>query len=201
MIGKKFGRLTVLEECKERKDNKRVYKCLCECGNITNVIGTHLRSGKVKSCKCLRGDVHGKSRSRLYRIYCNMKTRCYNKNNIRYKDYGERGINICNEWLNDFMSFYEWSMNNGYADSLTIDRIDNNKGYSPNNCRWVNQITQSNNTRNNVYLTYNEKTQTMSQWAKDLHLKSCTVRMRHYRGYTDKECLFGKEVKREKRKI
>ena len=91
------------------------------------------------------------------------------------------------------MNFYNWSMNNGYDDTLTIDRIDNNKGYSPNNCRWVDMKTQSNNTRRNVYLTYKGKTQSMTQWAEDLNISYYMVRARHYRGWSDKECLFGKE--------
>lgn len=201
MIGKKFGKLTVLDECKERKDHKRVYKCLCDCGNVKYVIGTHLNQCRVRSCGCLRGTNHHKCNTRLYRIYCNMKTRCYNKNNERYKDYGGRGITICDEWIHDFQAFYDWSIEHGYKDNLTIDRIDNDVGYSPNNCRWVDYKTQGNNTRRNVYITYDGKTQTISQWEDDLNLNSGVIRMRHYRGYMDKECLFGKEVSHEKCKI
>lgn len=123
-----------------------------------------------------------------------MKTRCYNKDNPDYKDYGGRGITICDEWLNDFMAFYYWSINNGYKDNLTIDRIDNNKGYSPDNCRWVDVKTQTNNTRRNVLLSYNGKTQSMAQWAKELNISYNTIICRHRKGYTDEECLLGKEV-------
>lgn len=200
IIGQKFGRLTVIEECKERdKYKKRIYKCQCDCGNITYVTGCNLRNCNTKSCGCLKHKgytiKHGKSNTRLYKVYTNMKARCYNKNNPNYKDWGGRGITICEDWLNDFISFYNWSMNNGYEQGLQIDRIDNNKGYEPNNCRWVDVKTQTNNTRRNVLITYNGKTQSMAQWADELNLSYNTIIFRHRKGYTDKECLFGKEVK------
>lgn len=133
------------------------------------------------------------SRTRLYRIFDHMKQRCYNKNNERYKDYGKRGINVCNEWLHDFMVFREWALNNGYNDTLTIDRIDVNGNYEPSNCRWVDNLTQQNNKRDNVFLTYNGKTQTMAQWSRELGINRHTINKRHQRGYTDKECLFGRD--------
>ena len=139
--------------------------------------------------------IHGKTHTRLYNIYKGMKRRCYNKTDKDYKDYGGRDITICDEWLNDFMSFYNWSMNNGYDESLTIDRMDNNKGYSPDNCRWVDVKTQSNNTRRNVYLTYCGLTLTLAEWSRKLKVNRNTLKWRYRRGYTDKECLFGKEVK------
>lgn len=208
MIGQKFGRLTVIEELPERKNRNKVYKCLCDCGKYTDVIGYHLRSGKTKSCGCLKAIngkkqcelriTHGKTHTRLYIIFKNMKTRCYNKHFKKYKYYGGRGIVVCDEWLNDFMAFYNWSMNNGYNDSLTIDRIDVNGNYEPSNCRWITMKEQLNNTSQNVYLTYNNKTKTMSEWAEDLNLNYGTIQSRHYRGWSDKECLFGKEVQVER---
>ena len=114
------------------------------------------------------------------------------KNHPRYKDYGKRGIIMCDEWLNDFMTFYNWSMENGYKENLTIDRIDNDKSYEPSNCRWATPKAQNNNQRSNVYLTYNGKTQSMSQWANDLNIPYRTIGYRHRKGWTDTECLFGK---------
>ena len=196
MIGQKFGRLTVLEELPERnKHGLIVYKCLCDCGNYKNVRGTHLRSGAVKSCGCLIYKIkHGKIKTRLYKIWQGIKTRCYNENDKSYKNYGGRGIIMCEEWLNDFMNFYNWSMKNGYKDNLTIDRIDVNGNYEPSNCRWVTNQEQHNNTRRNVYLTYHGKTQNIMQWCNELNLNYHTIRMRHNKGWSDKECLFGRDV-------
>lgn len=104
---------------------------------------------------------------RLYRIWANMRTRCNNPNFTKYEDYGGRGIKVCQEWQR-FELFYEWAMANGYADTLTLDRIDNDNGYSPTNCRWVTQTEQCNNKRNNHLLTYNGETLTIAQWAKRL---------------------------------
>lgn len=137
---------------------------------------------------------HGLWNTRIYRIWQRMKTRCYNKNFQHFKDYGGRGIKVCDEWLNDFMAFYKWAVDNGYNDNLTIDRIDVNGNYEPNNCRWLTNDEQQNNKRNNILLTYNGKTQTITQWANELGIKRSQIQYRYYRGYTDKACLFGKRV-------
>lgn len=201
LIGQKFGRLTVIELLSERaKNGMKIYKCMCDCGNYVNVRYGNLTSGNTKSCGCFnsecsskRNSTHHKTHTRLYKIYYNMKTRCYNKNATRYKNYGGRGIVVCDEWLNDFHAFYDWSMNNGYKDNLTIDRIDNNKGYSPNNCRWVTNKEQSNNRRSNIVLTYNCVTKTAKQWANDLRINYYTIIGRYRRGWSTKEILFGRD--------
>ena len=197
MIGQKFGKLTVLEELPERyKDGSKQYKCICECGNYTNVVGYSLRKGNTKSCGCLNHEphtiIHGKYKTRLYKIWQGIKRRCYNKRFKHYKNYGDRGIVVCDEWKNDFMAFYNWSMSNGYKDNLTIDRINVNGNYEPNNCRWVTRKVQQNNTRRNVLITYNGKTQNMRQWADELGIKQNTICCRHRKGWSDKECLFGR---------
>lgn len=139
---------------------------------------------------------HGKSHTKLCRIYIAMKQRCYNKNVSQYKNYGGRGIVVCNEWLNDFMSFYNWSMNNDYKEGLSIDRIDNNKGYSPDNCRWVDRKVQANNTRRNILLTYNGKTQTIAQWSNELKCSYDKLYSRYKRKWSEKEILFGRHNKK-----
>lgn len=196
MICKKFGKLTVLEEYKERdKYGCKVYKCICDCGKIISVRGVLLRNNTVKSCGCLKHTgKHKKRDTRLYHIFSGIKQRCYNENNPSYKHYGGRGVVVCDEWLNNFMAFYEWSMNNGYNDTLTIDRIDYDGNYEPNNCRWVKWEVQTNNKRNNVLLTYNGKTQTMAQWARELNIPYVRINRRHQKNWSDKECLLGKEV-------
>lgn len=193
MIGNKFGRLTVIEECEKRsKNGHKCYKCLCECGNTKIIREDTLKSGASKSCGCSIGVMHGLSKTRLYKILNGVKNRCYNENTDNYGYYGGRGIKVCDEWLNDFMSFYNWAMNNGYKEDLTIDRIDPNGNYEPNNCRWVTMKYQANNKKNNVMLTYDGETKTLSQWANDLNVNYNTIVTRYHRGWDIKDVLFGR---------
>lgn len=134
---------------------------------------------------------------RLQSVFLHMKDRCYNPNNKQYKDYGGRGINICEEWYTPHShkggrAFKKWALENGYAENLTIDRIDCNKGYSPENCRWVSMKVQQNNKRNNRLITYNGKTQTIAQWCEELGLCFSTVKYRLNKGKTV-EKIFSKD--------
>lgn len=192
--GQKFGRLTAIKYIGHSK-----WLCECDCGNVTKVYSGHLKNGHTKSCGCLnheptKGNTkHGKKGTRLYNIWDSMKQRCYNVNSTAYKDYGERGIAVCSEWRNDFQTFYDWSIENGYNDTLTIDRVDVNGNYEPSNCRWVDIITQNNNRRNNVYLTYNGKTQTIKEWSKELNVNINTLYTRKFRNWNTEEVLFGRD--------
>lgn len=137
---------------------------------------------------------HGLRNTRLYRIWANMKTRCYNINSPNYERYGGRGIVVCFEWRNSFELFYQWAITNGYSDDLTIDRIDVNGDYSPSNCRWITNVEQQRNTRKTKFLTFNGKTQTIPEWTKELHLGKETIRERLKRGWTETETITGKRV-------
>lgn len=196
LSGQKFGRLTAIKIVGKNKNGSRQWLCKCECGNDAVVDQHRLSSGHTKSCGCISKEmyyVHGLSRSRINKIYRGMRGRCYNKKLKSYKDYGGRGIKICEEWLDDekgFMNFYRWSMENGYSDNLTIDRKDVNGDYEPFNCRWVDRKTQQNNTRRNDYIEFNGETHTLSEWAEIVGIKNKTLYTRlYYYGWSVERAL------------
>lgn len=180
LTGNRYGRLVVVgrSESKKRANNRTrtMWRCVCDCGNYIIVESSHLKSGHSKSCGCITKK-HGMFGTRIYKIWSGMKDRCFNKNNDAYKNYGGRGITVCHEWL-EFIPFYEWAMNNGYRDDLTLDRENVNGNYCPENCRWVNDIVQHNNTRVNRYIEYNGETHTMAEWARITGIKYVTLNTR-----------------------
>lgn len=140
--GRRFGRLKVIKKADKKRKKKILWVCKCVCGKITVVWGLSLRSGNTHSCGCSRGGkkTHGGSRTRLYRVWAHMKTRCNDIKNRDYKNYGGRGIKVCKAWLNSFTIFRTWALANGYSDNLGIDRINNDKGYSPGNCQFLTRV-------------------------------------------------------------
>lgn len=183
LSGKRFGRLTAKRGI--RKNGNFYWKCQCDCGNYTDVLPQHLKRGLICSCGCLRSETsskthrkHGMKQTRLYKIWTEMKGRCYNKNVPAYKNYGGRGIIVCEEWLHDFEAFYNWSISNGYKDELSIDRINVNGNYEPSNCRWATYLEQANNTRANVIIEYNGKKQTIAEWAREIGINYATLQRR-----------------------
>ena len=170
LTGQRFGMLTAVS-ISHRKGTRTYWNCKCDCGGTRVVSGDHLKRMDNTDCGCTRKHIsyskkHGMSNSRLYTIWALMKYRCNNPNRKEYQDYGGRGIRICKEW-NDPQNFINWALNNGYSDDLTLDRIDNNSGYCPENCRWATKSVQMNNRRTCRYITHNGETKTISQWAKE----------------------------------
>lgn len=147
--------------------------------------------GVSKSRKYVNGfDFNNPSHKRMYLIWFDMKRRCYQPQNKRYKRYGGRGIKVCDEWLENFQNFFDWSMENGYSDNLTIDRIDGDLDYSPNNCRWADVYEQANNRSNNHYITYNGVTKTLKQWSDYLGISYYVLRGRFHRGWSVERAFF-----------
>jgi hypothetical protein len=188
--GQKFNRLTVVKlhhiqiyiSPKGIKYNIEYYLCKCDCGNETIVMKKCLLRNNVKSCGCLfkekNNTTHGLTNTRFYHIWNSIKQRCYNKNNKDYKNYGIRGIIVCSEWKDNFKNFYDWSIDNGYQDTLEIDRIDNNGNYEPSNCRWVDIKTQARNRRTNHLITYRGKTHCLIEWAEIYKISHTLIRDR-----------------------
>ena len=195
LTNQKFGKLLVLEKAITQNE-KVMWKCLCDCGNIVIVKGVNLKNNRTKSCGCLKKELivnrstkHNQRHTKLYEVWKTMKQRCYNPNNKSFKNYGGRCISICEEWKNNFTAFYNWSMQNGYEENLSIDRINNNGNYEPSICRWTTRIVQQNNTRNNRYITINNETKTLSQWCSFYNIKYTTVASRLQKGYNEIDAL------------
>lgn len=216
MTTMKFGRLTPMK-CIGVVNGRMTWECLCDCGNTVNVIQKHLSSGNTKSCGCMQRDsvssvrkTHGKSKSRLYKLYSGIKKRCKNKNDKTYKWYGAKGVKICKEWDEDFFEFEKWMLDNGYDESLprgvqTIDRIDSNGNYSPDNCRLITIEEQQRNRDDNVFYEFNGEKHLICEWSEILGIDYSILKSRvgDY-GWTIKEALenpkFSK-VKLEKKTI
>lgn len=203
LTGKKFGMLTVAFRGPNSKNGKATWFCKCDCGKDKNnpVLGYDLYSGRVKSCGCLykssnknSNKTHGMTNTKLYRVWSSMKQRCYYKKGAEFKNYGGRGIFVCDEWKKDFMSFYLWAIDNGYKESedrseFTLDRIDTNMGYFPSNCRFVNMKTQQNNRRNNIIIQINGVSKTASEWSSECGIKSATLIWRLKNGWPESDIL------------
>lgn len=183
-VGERFGKLLIIQ--RHHVDRGRVYYCCkCDCGNSVIVQYSHLINGNTKSCGCLqkkltseRFSKHGNSKHPLYGVWTMMKQRCYNPNNKSFKNYGGRGIGVCDEWKNDFNAFYSWAINNGYGDGLTIDRSDVNDNYCSSNCVWVTQQNQQNNRRNNIIIDFGGFKGTLPQWSTRSGIPYATLRKR-----------------------
>lgn len=196
MTGLRFGSLGVIARADNTPKGQAVWRCLCDCGRVVTAKGYELRNGTKKSCGCYKvaclneyNTKHGATGTRLHRIWCNIKDRCYRENHKRYADYGGRGITVCEEWRESFLAFKEWALSNGYSDAKTIDRKDNDGPYSPVNCRWATRKEQNNNTRKNRLVTYNGETHTISEWADRQGLTYNALLLRLKRGWPVSKAL------------
>lgn len=188
ITGLEFNGCKVIKYLKTEK-KRAIFLCECFCGEMFEGNGVRIRNGKKKSCGCLRGKVgaerfykHGKSNTRLHRIWANMKARCSNPNNTAYDRYGGRGIKVFDDWMNSFQKFEEWALANGYADDLSIDRIDNNGNYEPNNCQWSDHYEQGRNKRNNALSFYKGEMRTRIEISEMTGLSYSTIRRREESG-------------------
>lgn len=184
LTGQRFGALFVVERAGSNASGKATWLCDCDCGKTIIVVGNKLR--RQKSCGCQRRaflsefnkmtkTTHGMRYTRLYKIWRSMKNRCSCSSWEDYKNYGGRGITVCDEWKESFESFRDWAFANGYSDGLSIDRIDVNGNYEPSNCRWATVKQQANNTRSNLYLEFNGEVKTAKEWADELGLNYNTL--------------------------
>lgn len=198
-IGLRSGRLVVIDEKQAPKGSSSYHKmavCKCDCGNIIEVRGTRIANKTIQSCGCIAIEKHTKRLTkhkmygtRIYRIWSGMKARCFRKALPEYSRYGGRGITVCKEWKNDFETFHQWAMANGYREDLTIDRINNNGNYEPTNCRWVTSKEQSRNTSKNKLLKYKGETHCASYWAEKIGLNYRTLLTRLRKGMSVENAL------------
>jgi len=179
LTGKKFGVLTVLRRVSAKKST---WKCLCDCGNITDVYRGHLIDGHTRSCGCIGNRTHGMSKTRQYTIWSHVIDRCTNANSDYYKNYGGRGITVCEKWRK-FEGFWE-DMQNGYADDLTIERDNNDGNYEKGNCRWATKSEQNRNTRRSVKLSFRGNVKNLSEWSREVGISSMTIRHRLMNGWS-----------------
>lgn len=205
LTGQRFGKLLVLERVKNR-GKEPYWLCQCDCGNKKEIAGCSLRGGLTTSCGCIQKEMyklgtahktHGLSKTRLDNIYYGIKARCLNPNDPAYKDYGGRGITICQEWLNDRTKFFEWALNNGFKENLTIDRINNNGNYEPSNCRWVDMKIQSRNRRSNHLINFDGEIKTITDWAETLKMPYSRLKSRLKRGWSLNKAFTASKMKNQ----
>ena len=208
LIGRRFGRLVVIGFSHNNRQGA-FWWVDCDCGGRKVVLGQSLNRGATTSCGCVqreaaaeigrrsldcRGGVignrkHGRCGTRIYRIYFNMLRRCNNPKDTAYERYGGRGITVCDEWKHDMAAFFSWAEGNGYSDDLEIDRIDNDAGYRPDNCRWVTARQNCNNRRGNRIIRFDEQSKTVSEWAREVGIDKCTITSRLKHGWSIERAL------------
>lgn len=203
--GQRFGRLIVIEFiC--RKKSHSIFNCKCDCGKFKEVSSNSLRTGRVRSCGCFsiestleRSITHGLSKHPLYTIWTSMRNRCYYPKHNRRENYQKKGIIVCDEWKNDFKTFYDWSIANGWRLGLSIDRRENSGNYCPSNCKYSTNKEQQRNRTTNVLVTYKGITKILIEWTEHFNLNYERVRKRLKKGWPPEESFFGKNNSDSKR--
>lgn len=198
MIGKQYGRLTVLSFIGRNKQYDSLWECKCKCGTIKVIRGGVLKNGHTQSCGCLHKDntsvaktTHGliKDNYKLYKVWIGMKQRCYNSKCSSYKNYGQRGIKLCENWVHSFENFHSWSLANGYSEGLTIERENVNGNYEASNCSWIVKERQSANRRNSIFITFNGLTKTSSEWSEITGIPTIVLTQRIRRGWSSNKTI------------
>lgn len=211
-IGQRNGKLTVIEFYK-KENNNIFWKCKCDCGKEIIVKSKLLKERGVKSCGCLYKETrytnnlkHGMYKTRIYKTWLNMKSRCNTPSASKYYLYGGKGIKVCEEWKNDFISFYNWAIDNGYRDDLTIDRINPDGNYEPNNCRWATYKEQNSHLSGDtpkqfapVFIEYKGQKLNLKDWAKEININYKTLLARYERGWSIERMLETPTIKKIKR--
>jgi len=205
-IGTKYNKLTIIGIGQKDKQRNVMVVCLCECGNQTIAKVWDLANNKKKSCGCLLAEQkeiwktinksHGMSNHPLDSVYSSMIQRCYNPRCSGYKNYGGRGIKVCDEWKDDINSFLNWGLSNSWAKGLELDRKDNDKNYGPDNCRFVTKLVNSRNKRNNYYVVYKGEKKTLKEWCEKFSLNFSTMRHRLYDEKLAPEIAFERPIGR-----
>lgn len=193
ITGQVFHYLKALEPVGRTETGRVLWRCKCKCDKEIVVCGVYLRNGDVKSCGCIRREQnvkHRLSNCKLYRVWNGIKSRCYVKKQTSYKYYGKRGVRMCPSWEKSFVKFYEWSMSNGYKEGLTIDRIDVNGNYCPENCRWITNANQQRNRRNNRYYILDGETLCVQEIFRKLNFPHSTYYLRWKKGIRNEKELF-----------
>ncbi len=197
LTGMQFGRLTVLEHLPRQKGKGYKVRCRCECGQETVVFASNLKRQHTTSCGCHKREViaagahtvHGMRHTRLYEIWRSMKQRCKNPNKPHYSRYGGRGITVCTEWDESFEAFQKWALEAGYDDTLTLERKDNDAGYSPENCVWATVQAQANNRRSNRYIELDGERHTIAEWSRITGIKQGIIISRLKKGWPARKVL------------
>lgn len=210
LVGKRFGRLTVVRDSGKRLERCKniLWECKCDCGNTTYVLTSNLvtKYNRTVSCGCYAAERRIKhnltnTNSRICKIIVGMRQRCYNPNDAAYKWYGARGIRVCDEWMGEdgVENFYKWAVANGYKEDLTIDRIDVNGNYEPSNCRWATRQEQRRNTRSNRWITVNGEKRLISEWAKLKNISASTISSRIKRGMSEYDAVMTPSMAKKKK--